>query len=371
MILWYHIYSGDLRGGNDPNSRNIRIFSYRFARMIDYLQFGNEVLGGSGHVYIQPNSLGGNSHGGLINDVKQRNSVDFLPSSEYEASIDFMLDWYADEMEAARIGSALAGRPMRVVGPALQAHRTAAAWNAAQGSQDYDTSTTDETTAKNNRARYLLEETARRDNDDRVIFDQHMYYLDPTTVPTIITELLNVDHTKNWPTPKARTIYEWGPQVDKGDDNRTTWWNKPDGGELNLPEYFRDDRTPPNQIWSDFVNDWLTEQIGDTAAGFSGALTAMDTNGFLHACYFPPVQEPQDQMDLTNPSIWWPPALDPFSVFRDAAEKYIKPPYWSPFKDDFELAASSHQVSPFFPHPFNTRPTCIDTCPGCANECSQ
>jgi len=345
--------------------RNMRVFSYRFAKMIDYLQFGNEVLGGTGHVFIQPNSNSQIVHGGLINEVEP-GTTDYLPGSEYEASIDFMLDWYADQMEAARIGSALAGRPMRVVGPALQAHRTAAAWNADPNDTTYDGTTDQEKiTAQNNRARHLLEETARRDNDDRAIFDQHMYYLQSDDVTKAINHLLQLDENRSWVIPKARTIFEWGPQVDKQEGS---WWtdtaNAPPPNNETYPQidrYFITDEDPA-MPWEDFVSQWLGVQMTRSDADLATVMNDLDDGGFLHACYFPAVQEARNDMDLDNPSIWWVPCLDPASVIRDGF-RITYPGNWSPLKDEFQNAAALHPVTPFDPHADQV--LLDDACPSC------
>jgi len=307
-------------------------FGYRYGRCFDYLQVGNEVFGGAGGYKFRKSDFDSNTcstctecdTSGWSNDAK---GFDQLDSDCQSEAAEMLLDWLGKMAEAAIEGSALAGRPIRIVGPGL----TLGSVNAGAGSVNRDVTVA----------------TADWCNERIAYFDLHAHYVGKQALKDAIDRLDGTDVPSNgdWTVPELRCSLEWGPKLD---DSETWWMNNSD----TFDDFFEEDPVAdPGTTWEDFVAAW--EDNSDQfdlplPAGFdlAGLLSDFDTGTFSLVCYGPTIQDdPQDaQFDIA--AIWANQVVENWILDDDK---------FSPLYDDYESAVGgsspSYVISDFTPHP--------------------
>ena len=144
--------------GADRISRltDLRKYSYRFAKCVDFMQFGNESFQGAGEF--------------LINGVP----ISTLSGQAFVDAVAQVDDWITDQLETARIASALGGRPLRFIGPGVPGGIVVAGY---LGDPQFDPPC-EQGCLQNNadRSAYTIQETNKLMNEEHMYFDLHLHY---------------------------------------------------------------------------------------------------------------------------------------------------------------------------------------------------
>jgi len=301
-------------------------FGHLYARCFDYLQVGNEVFGGAGgykfrdtdFISCTPDWSGG-----------ARKHKFVTPDACRDEATDLMFDWLGDLGEAAIEGSALAGRPIRIVGPGL----TLSSVNAGAGTVNRDVTVA----------------TADWCNERIAFFDLHAHYLQPDDLYTAIDRLDGTASVSGgaWRIPELRCSLEWGPKADV-DQEETDYW---DFDRVSTFDQFFTS-TCPTPTWEEFVAEWEEDSLqfgleGQGDFDLAGTLDAYETGVFSLVCYGPSVQKEDKELAYDMAAIYANQINE--SCITDGLE-------FSPLLDEYEAAVKSgggndHTIPNFTPHP--------------------
>ncbi len=257
-------------GGADELT-DIHIFAHRFAKCIDYVQTGNEVFGGAGQYKIRSDDLSGWSWEGDpltlgdILDDEENLGVDCMKDA-----VDAIYAWLKAQMWAALEGSALSGRPLRMIGPGIPGSFVKNGFSAQ--SEDHT-------------GRYVTTHTSEWCNENQMYFDLHDHYLSYTDAVDPIEKLTDTSSAGSapWDVPNWLACLEVGPKV----DDESQW------AANNADDYaaFIACGTPGYSDWADFVDSWQAAQWPtDPDFGLNDALAALASLDFAVACYGPTIQ---------------------------------------------------------------------------------
>jgi len=329
----------------------IRRFAYRWARCADYAQFGNEIYTGAGEYYFEAGDLA-SGYTGEMSEIR-------IKSELKQATAD-VVEWLAEQAESARIGSALAGRPWRIIGPGVGIGNVSfgATGNAAQ----VDNMPANRWVGSPDAMAFALRELNIMLNDNRMYFDMHMHYTKVSDATKGLDDLQ--DTTKGgWGlnVPDSVMILEFGP---KGDTTKQ-WWTD---NVNQFQKYYSPLGDDPDHLWDDFIKEdsqsykgWEVSQYG-SVGDFSMAslLSQINNHQYAVVCYGPTLQG--DNLD------------DVFAIAALRASKlgskfYINDQlnFFSPIEGDYENAASTHQILvDFTPHADQCDPNVV--CPPCSSQ---
>ncbi len=249
--------------------RNVRVFAHRFARCIDYLQWGNESFGGSGQYAFRSTDLTCET---IANGTLYR---DLSLACKQEA-IGKILEWQAMQLEAALIGSALAGRPLRMASTGIF-ESTVREGHDAQ--------------SESNESRYTVTEVAEWCNAYGAHFGLHVHYAKVVDALTAIAYLVD-DAGAPWDVPKYRLATEVGAKADfLGDD----WWAEVEPefdphSKFVIHNQFFFGTVDPEEKWEEFIERWegFSDNFDDVAEpGFrvDDVMAAFDDAGFTGICW--------------------------------------------------------------------------------------
>jgi len=314
------------------NLDNIRVFAYRFARCIDGMQFGNEMFTGPGKYYIHAGDLPHYpSYDGSIRDITD--------ASIFTEAANLVFTQLANQVEAARIGSALAGRPLRIFSPAVAAGMTKPGYcgsvltSGTFGPDDSDFGAT----AINALVNYA--------NDNRLIVDQHTNYTSLADFQETVDKITGVfsdgqSCTQSpWGSPDFVASLENGPIP----TSNTGWWD--DNSDM-AKTFFADGHTcDPDHMWDKyFVDGWFQVEFNSyypLPEVFSAAALA----NLQYVCVNTTQQGIQSDGSLSKTvmgtliaDLMHPTCVDDVNLFM-------------PIKTDYENAAGAIQIIPFVPHP--------------------
>ncbi len=269
--------------GNDTLSRNgaigvLALFANQYAHCIDYIQFGNEFIGaadGPGTFYMDFDSCEGpllNLSGECLED-----SDDLLFKIDTETP-----GWYTEQFETALAASALAGRPLRFVGPAIYQ----ATIRSGVGGDPDVIAGLDDKIAKVLTAYFGWANTIGAAVDLHVHYTADEWNGEPPLNQSITESIdyLLAPEEGEWPAPASVTCLEWSPIPDPG----ATWW---DLNKEDAVDYFNDPPIlTPTLYWNEFVADWLDaddefNNVLHLSNGTDDFLDVIFGHGFLHACY--------------------------------------------------------------------------------------
>jgi len=332
IVLWINSALGS-DGGHDylPESASDRTdllgevaeLGFLYATCIDYLQVGNESLvpGGAGEYKFRVGEIPGCS------GYSSETAFGDLPAACKADAVDLVLDWHADLLEAARFGSALAGRPLRFIGSASTEKRIRNA--VAEGSTSEPAETT--------------ESVIDFCNDHGAAFDLHVHYLTKGHATAAIDDLVNPPGSPPvWvDAPMLRVALEWGPMVDVNGEE-STWW---DTNEATYGKFFT--TTDPGVTWEEFVEDWEKDslQFGGVGLGDFGLGTMLDDDfepaGFGIVCYGPTVMRDVTARRFNLAALWARTINEDWIV--DGGE-------YTPLRYRFQSVAATRQVANFEPH---------------------
>lgn len=303
---------------------NLHWFGYKFAKCVDWIQLGNEAFSSS-----DPDSFY-YGHGGYriwAEEVGDCWTTGLNPR-EFEditcpfPAIEAVQAWHYEQMWSILEGSALAGRPLRIVGPAIPMDTIIECYE-------------EDTTV----GWKVIDRTARWCNDYQVWFDMHARYL----VREEVEDARNYLVSNTWTPPHSLRLVclELAPKVDES----LGWWTG--GGSLLFNKLMGIPQCDAgNGTWSNFLvgeNGWHQAQFSNEVKfGWGDAVNNLFGQRFTILCYGSTLQWP-----VIDP-LWDLPAL---RAQNACAENFPNnEPQFSVLKDYYEEAAENYQIENFDPH---------------------
>jgi len=349
----------------DPDAReedleDLQTFAYRFAHCIDYLQLGNESFGGAGGYMFRANEISGNCT--WTGAPKEFNDLDSLGDGKLcqARAVDLVLDWQDEMMWAALRGSALAGRPLRMVTTGLLGLHVRNGYDA--GNYDPPINHSGYT------GFYVTDHVTEWANANQMYTDLHVHY---TTVAQAFETIQKLVDTYDgdgspWEVPDYKIAGEVGTTADFGEDG---WWGEPNPnlpGISNLTSharYFSGTSDPP-ELWENFINRWKSSSDfwqpseGVTGFGVTEVLDELMGSEFSAVCWT------CLQFGTAPNSKFFVEALRANRLRDD--EFTNEPDGFTPLKDAYTTAGAGYYIDENFePHthcPCDEEIMCTDEC---------
>jgi len=261
---------------------DLRCFVSKYCRDIDYIQFGNEIFGGPGEYYVSP---GGSCAPGTLSEI--------TTSACYIQACQDVFGWMQKQADAVREASALAGRPLQLITPALF---------YSQVNNGYENgSIVPPLESLDDRAAYSVQCAVSFGNLNGAAVDIHLHYRTPqqrTDMYNGIDRLLegNSGQQENiWDPPFAITALEWSPVP-------TTDWALGNSETLGL--YLQSNPERIETTWEQFIDGWASSTFapGTTMEDLIDEDLAAFSDLLRHACYGEygqPTSGSLDQWDIT------------------------------------------------------------------------
>lgn len=252
--------------GQTARLDGLRCFLRKYAKDIDYIQFGNEIFGGPGEYYVDFGDCEG-----PISELED-------PECFEEACV-LIFEWMQKQATTALEASALAGRPLQIITPAVSYGMVNSGYGGDLG---------EPLTDPQNRNAFAVQCAVDFGNRNQAAVDIHLHYRDPSQRSDAydgIDNLLegNSQSLPIWDEPFAITALEWSPVP------HNSWLSEGDPPQTHgqiLIAYF--DPTPePDITWEEYIDtNWanaifsggdIEDLIDEDLAAFDGLLR--------HACY--------------------------------------------------------------------------------------
>lgn len=321
---------------------NLHHFAYKFSRCVDWVQLGNESFStsnnasnffGNGGYLIYPNQSGCGTGDTKYNfEQLAQGGIGCV-----NTALTAVQDWHYEQMWATLEGSALAGRPLRIIGPGItQAAVLDAGINHGSTYAHWQE----------------IDRTITWCNEYQVWFDIHNRYVDyadvvdATDVLAFVlfwTAEYGVDHL---------VCLELAPKVNTGPN---TWWTG--GGNANklrFPKFF-DCNQNPGQYWETYISGWHSSQFPDYShMGVDDAMAYLFNRSFTAVCYGSTLQlpDPEPLHDLAAIR-----AQKVCGSFFDPNQGHQND-HLTELLDHYGAAAVNYQIDEFNPH---------DGCDVCGN----
>lgn len=321
-------------------------FAFRFARCIDFIQFGNESFGGARGYMFREDELDCDSfdEGTLLQE---------LPANCRQPAVQAILDWQEEQMWAALRGSALGGRPLRMTSSGITYG------NIRDG---YDCQS-------NPVGCYLVSAVSEWCNENQMYFAMHLHYETVADATGAIQKLTDTFGTGSapWDVPNWLICTELGARAASH-----AWWtlNTFHPQTDNLEEYIRfffPNLDPPDPTYEAFVTEWAglgtqsTGQWGASGPQLNSIFDEFATAGFAGICWS---THQWDKWTEESPSPFLIEALQANGVLDDSYfESTNQDERYSPLLDLYETAGADHAMSSFVPHDCGCDYTFV--CPGC------
>jgi len=316
---------------------SIHKFAYQFAWCIDYVQTGNEVFGGAGgyRFYYDSELFECDEWQGV-------RTFQELDADCKEEAVLLVRDWLEDQAWAALEGSALAGRPLRLVGPGIiYAHVLAA--HAYQGGGGEGAA-----------AFFIMDNIVDWLNANQMHFDMHLHYRSIAEGMDAIDDLIDAESNWGGP-PNWKVSREFGPTA-------TDEW----ASGSNLADFarFRDDYTtqgpcssnccnqvPADGNWDAFVLDnWRNAQFNNDFE-MDTFLAALASEGWTWVAYGPVHMAAPHQVVFDMATLRANHVCDNrMHQNRSLSTRF------TPLTDEFEVEAANFSLT--FPQNRRTCPEC-------------
>ncbi|MFG0329156.1 MAG: hypothetical protein ACF8PN_04585 [Phycisphaerales bacterium] len=251
----------------DEKLDDMREFVRRFAYNIDAVQVGNEIYRGAGDMVIDSNALGLGACQGYVGEWSA------IAGTEcFEEATAAILVWLTDQTAAVREGSALAGRPLRVIGPALTNGMVTDGANGDLGS--WGNGGTADAPAK---SAYAVQQLILWANAHCVPLDIHLHYNHwATHIYGPVEDIMNQGNPE-WDVPNDMVSLEWGPEPKLGSGD---WYQE---HLETIRAYYSVGTTLAN--WNAELEEWLMDDQIDDALWCSELLDLLNSYQFHYACY--------------------------------------------------------------------------------------
>lgn len=316
---------------------NLHWFGYKFARCVDWIQLGNESYSSSD----QSSIYGG--HGGFkiwaeeIDDcwtgADPREFEDIPVSSCLPQALTAVQAWHHEQMWSILEGSALAGRPLRIIGPAIPMDTI------------IDCVSEDSTMGWN-----AIDRTAAWCNDYQAWFDMHARYLVKQDVDAARYYLQESGGDPQWTMPDFYRLVclEWAPKL----EDSTEWWTGGGSARFNKFLNMPDCNDPPGITWETYISGWRNAQFpSDADFGMTTVAGYFDAKNFTVICFGSTLQLPESD-----------PLYDLAALrAQNVCDSYITTQYkFTELKGHYQGAADEYLIEDFDPHP--------DACSACGGN---
>ncbi len=334
----------------------LRQFAFRFAYCVDYIQVGNESFSGAGEYLDDPDGtpfseLYGTAFTELLTDAKI---------------------WIIDQAEAVREGSALAGRPLRVIAPGFP---LGIINKGADGELNGGIGETDDPA---NRVAITVNDIIMLANENRMFFDLHMHYLNVLQAEQAMDSLTKDDSP--WytagNTPDLRMVLEFGP---KGDPDNVDDWETVYRDEINL-KYFKP-TVDVNRSWEDFIKEvegvgggtvdgWEADQFQTAGFRMDSLLNDLLADNYVGVCFGPSLQRTADEKQVFNIASLKGSKIDETTYEKITHANKFTPVLTYTDSEGWEdlIAGADFWIVDFEPHCTDCDESDCDeaeTCPGC------
>ena len=261
------LYSNELT--QEDILADLECFWSQLALHADYAQVGNEAFAGTGLYYLEAGQIPGYSGwtGGTIQNV---------PLAYQDAACDVILDWLEKQAETIRRASALAGRPVRIVGPAMLLTELDHARQQSGSTATIETKQVKNVFERSNAFADLvaIHLHHRLDGDIEGKIDPVLDWLVATSGTWLVTEGVR---------PKRSGCTEWGAYA-------SPLWNQ--AWATEQAKYYENcPGTPVEPLWNNFINtNWINAPNTispdfDDKLGIPRILAKMSAAGLVFGCY--------------------------------------------------------------------------------------
>jgi hypothetical protein len=341
--------------------RDLATFCYRYARCIDGFQPGNEIYTGPGRYWFYAGDLPETNYVGVFSSIGTLEAV--------QEATDAIFVQLIRQVEAARRGSALAGRPLRMFGPSISGGTVRVGFC---GDIEAEEPTLADLTA------LAIKNCVDYANDEKLIFDQHVYYESYDEFVDTLDMITN-NCSGCWPAcsgtseapwgdgPDQIACLEYGPMPDRELD---AWWDDNIEEATDFFEPGTIDCAPTNDYrWTNFVNAWWSNvNEWDSDFHLDDVLSDFSSYGFRYAA-INAIQlglqgtgdaKPTDVAALRADRVWDPDCIEDPNQFMPIANDLGT-------NEDYESEAAMYMISNFNPHPDGCE--CETACPD--DDCGQ
>lgn len=320
----------------------LECFAHRFAECIDYVQVGNEIWAGNGRYYVYGVEYGSTTYTGFINSAPN--------AAALEACLDAVFGWLGQQVEALRRGSALAGRPLQIIGPATGIRTLIA---GIGGNVQFSGTYGDGGEDNPDRAAYFIKRLIEFCNAYDIPVDAHYHYFDYDEFLDAVDGLANQGN-EGWAIPEKTVCLEYGPTPSTRGEG--FWWT---ASNQEFTERFYDNDLETHPPAADNWADWLTFWQEDDGPWnppqnfIADGLYTLASIPYRIVCYSSPNQVTGPQNVATE--------FDFQAIYTDKVGP-SQARIYTQWLTMFENAADDFLISPWNPHPA----VCPDTpCPPC------
>ncbi len=343
----------------DQALEDLEIFGYRFAHCVDYVQWGNESFSASSGYMFRDDEL--QSTGcSWTGDPKKFDELDDSTTGYTcrQEAIGLVLDWQEEMMWATLRGSALAGRPLRMVTTGIINK------NVRNG---YDAGNAQDPPSHFGYIGYVLTDTVTSwANENQMYFSMHTHYF---TVAEAIEAIQKLVDTYNgagapWDVPNWRISTEVGTKADFDDDG---WWDELFQSRANRQihnEFFKVNGNP-GELWEDFIGRWedFSDNFGDVGdPGFrlDDVLVEFADAGFAAVCWSCLQFGSHTEQ---NPSPFYVEGLRADKLTSDSFTD--EPDRFTPLKAAYVTHGAAYYIDDLIFTPHSCACSAANTCPGC------
>lgn len=323
--------------------QNSKAFAKRYARYVDFFQFGNESFTAAGVYYFEDLEYIENGERKTFTGNMGRVPGAALPAADAE-----IRTWWQKRMDALLIGSALVGRPLQFIGSALP---TQAIFAGLTGNsfdfENMEPGGSEQAGA--NRSAFAVRAAIEFCNQFGALTDLHMHFYNYQNHLVRIVDALEVAPGETgWPRPAQVACLEYGPSASR------RWWYRAGGGRETAKFYDNNPLTLPDGIatWDEWVDKWLRTdadlRLHDTFLG--DGMDYMKAHGYALICYSDTLQTSADPDDSAP--------YDMSAIFPSKLDPEFEPVRATRWKRAFEEAASTRALENFTPRPYKVPDFC-------------
>lgn len=264
---------------HDEALEDLMSFGYRFAHCVDYVQWGNESFStSSGYMFRDDDLQNGNCQ--WTGDPKKFSELDDGTSHTCrEEAIGLVLAWQEDMMWATLRGSALAGRPLRMVTTGIINK------NVRDG---YEAGNAGDPESHSGYVGYYLTDTVTSwANENQMYFSMHTHYFTVAEAIEAIQKLVDTYDGAGspWDVPNWRISTEVGAKADFVGDE---WWDEGEPqSNKDIHNEFFEEQGEPGMLWEDFIGDWeeFSDHFASTGFGIDNVLDEFADSKFAAVCW--------------------------------------------------------------------------------------
>ncbi len=259
--------------------------------------------------------------------------------------------WLGQEVMALRRGSAMAGRPLQIIGPAASYVTINA---GATGNAAY-TGEYPEEEDNPNKAAYFVKRLIEFCNEYDIPVDGHYHFFDYNDFLDGVDALANQGNAA-WDVPESMVALEYGPIPSTRSENDTHWWNDDRADDTEL-FYDNDPETHPleAETWAEWLTYWQGEDQKWNPPDYFiyDGMTTLVSYGCRIGCY-------ADSRQITGPQNV-ATQFDFSAIYTDKVGPAEAKTY-SEWRTEFQNAAAAFLIDPWYPHPNQCSAT---PCPPC------